>query len=178
MAAPDAVLQERARRAYETGRLGAALRRSLLLLPVVGIGLACCARPVPTLACGAGLVGIVTFCLWRGREYRRGVGPGLVAGFVPLLLPILAQATGHLCVSGRCLLYPAVCGVGGLLGGITLGRFAPPPRDARGIPFVTACLVAALAGSIGCLLYGLVGLAVMIAGLLVGAAPVLTARRA
>jgi hypothetical protein len=178
MAGPDAALYERARRAYETGRLGAALRRSLLLLPAVGIALLCCARPAPTLASGAGLVLLVTFCLWRGQDYLRGVRPGLVAGFVPLLLPVLAQATGHLCVSGHCLLFPAVCGVGGLLGGVTLGLMAPRPRDGQGIPFVTACLVAALAGSVGCLLYGLVGLGVMIAGLLVGAAPILVSRRA
>jgi hypothetical protein len=177
MAAPDVLLNQRARRAYEMGRLGAALRRSLLLLPVVGLALLGCARSAPTLVTGAGLILLVTFCLWRGQDFRRGVGPGLVAGCVPLLLPILAQATGHLCVSGQCLLFPAVCGVGGLLGGIALGVIAPRPRDGRAIPFVTACLIAGLAGSVGCLLYGLVGLGVMIAGLLAGAGPILVARR-
>ena len=178
MADPDRLLLERARRAYEMGRLGAALRWSLLLLPAVGIALVCCHNPGPTLVSGAGLVLLVAFCQWRGQGYRRGVGPGLVAGFVPLLLPILAQATGHVCGSGGCLLFPTVCGVGGLLGGITLGVLAPRPRDGRAIPFVTACLIAGVAGSVGCLLYGLVGLGVMIAGLLAGATPVLAARRA
>ena len=142
--------------------------------------------PVPTFTIGgtvsglsgAGLVLLVAFCQWRGQGYRRGVGPGLVAGFVPLLLPILAQGTEHVCASGGCLLFPTVCGVGGLLGGITLGMLAPRPRDGRAIPFVTACLIAGVAGSVGCLLYGLVGLGVMIAGLLAGATPVLAARRA
>jgi len=178
MDGPDSVLRERARRAYEIGRLAAALRRSVLLLPAIGIALLCCDRPTATLASGAGLVFLVTFCLWRGQDYRRGVRPGLVAGFVPLLLPILAQASGHLCTTSRCLLFPTVCGVGGLLGGITLGMIAPRPRDGRAIPFVTACLIAGLAGSVGCLLYGLVGLGVMIAGLLAGVTPVLAARRA
>jgi hypothetical protein len=178
MAGPDTDLSARARRAYEMGRLGAALRRSLLLLPAVGMAFLCCARPGPTVLCGAALVLLVTFCLWRGQDYGRGVGPGLVAGFVPLLLPILVQATGHLCTSGRCLLFPTVCGVGGLLGGITLGFMAPSPRDGHAIPFVTACLVAGLAGSVGCLLYGLVGLGVMIAGLLAGTVPTLAVRRA
>ncbi len=178
MADLDGVLSERARRAYEMGRLGAALRNSLLLLPAVGVALVCCSNPGPSLVSGAGLILLVAFCQWRGQGYRRGVRPGLVAGFVPLLLPILAQATGHLCASGGCLLFPTVCGVGGLLGGITLGMMAPRPRDGRAIPFVTACLIAGLAGSVGCLLYGLVGLGVMIAGLLVGATPVVAARRA
>ena len=66
----------------------------------------------------------------------------------------------------------------GLLGGIALGMKAPRPRDGQGIPFVTACLIAGLAGSVGCLLYGLVGLGVMLAGLFLGAAPVLATRRA
>jgi hypothetical protein len=178
MADPDGVLSERARRAYEMGRLGAALRGSFLLLPAVGVALVSCSSPGPTLVSGAALVLLVAFCLWRGQGYRRGVAPGLVAGFVPLLLPILVHATGHVCVSGGCLLFPTACGVGGVLGGVALGIMAPRPRDGRAIPFVTACLIAGLAGSVGCLLYGFVGLGVMIAGLLAGATPILAARRA
>jgi len=175
---PETGLKERARRSYEWGRLAGATRRSVLLLPVVGAASLCCSNPGGTLAGGAGLFVLVTFCLWRGQEFRRGVEPGLVAGFVPLLLPVLVQAIGHLCVPGRCLLFPAVCGLGGLAGGVALGILAPHPRDGRGIPFVTACLIAGLAGSVGCLLYGIFGLGVMALGLLLGAGPILAARRA
>ena len=171
-------LMRRARRAYEVGRLSAAARRSVLLLPVIGLALISCTNLAGTLVGGAGLLALVTFCLWRGQDYRRGVRPGLVAGFVPLILPILAQAGGQPCTSGRCLLLPAVCGLGGLVGGIALGLMAPRPRDGQAIPFVTACLIAGFAGSVGCLLYGLVGLGVMILGLLLGASPVLAVRRA
>jgi len=174
----ETVLISRARSAYEAGRFAAAARRGVLLLPAIGTALLCCANPAGTLLCGAGLFALVTFCLWRGQDFRRGVRPGLVAGFVPLLLPIVVQSFGHPCVSGGCLLFPAVCGLGGLLGGIALGMKAPRPRDGQGIPFVTACLIAGLAGSVGCLLYGLVGLGVMLAGLFLGAAPVLATRRA
>ena len=175
---PETGLKERARRSYEWGRLAGATRRSVLLLPVVWTASLCCSNPGGTLAGGAGLFVLVTFCLWRGQDFRRGVRPGLVAGFVPLLLPILVQSIGHLCVPGRCLLFPAVCGLGGLAGGVALGILAPHPRDGRGIPFVTACLIAGLAGSVGCLLYGLFGLGVMALGLLLGAGPILAARRA
>ena len=171
-------LMQRARRAYEVGRLGAAARRSVLLLPVIGLALVCCTSLPGTLAGGTALLALVTFCFWRGQDYRRGVRPGLVAGFVPLLTPILAQVSGQPCTSGRCLLLPAVCGLGGLVGGIVLGMLAPHPQDGQGIPFVTACLIAGLAGSVGCLLYGLVGLGVMILGLFLGATPVLAVRRA
>jgi hypothetical protein len=171
-------LKERARRAYERGRLAGAARRSVLLLPVLGAASLCCPSPGAIVAGGAGLFAVVTFCLWRGQEFRLGVRPGLVAGFVPLLLPILVQAIGHACAPGRCLLFPAVCGLGGLAGGVALGILAPHPREGRGIPFVTACLIAALAGSVGCVLYGLFGLGVMGLGLLLGAGPILAARRA
>jgi len=109
-------LMRRARRAYEVGRLAAAARRSVLLLPVIGLALVCCTNLAGTAIGGTGLIAFVMFCLWRGQDYRRGVRPGLVAGFVPLILPILAQAGGQPCTSGRCLLLPAVCGLGGLVG--------------------------------------------------------------
>ncbi len=172
----DAGLMRRARRVYEAGRLGAALRRSVFLLPAAGLASLGCVDWAGAVASGVALFALVTFCLWRGQGYRRAVGPGLVAGFAPLLLPILAQASGHVCAAGGCLLLPAVCALGGLVGGVTLGILAPRPRDGRGIPFVTACLIAGLAGSMGCLMYGAVGLGVMVLGLLLGAAPVLAAR--
>jgi len=171
-------LRERARRSYECGRLAGASRRSVLLLPVLGAASLCCPSPGAILAGGAGLFAVVTFCLWRGQEFRRGVRPGLVAGFAPLVLPVVVQSVGHLCAPGRCLLFPSVCGLAGLAGGIALGVMAPHPREARGIPFVTACLIAGLAGSVGCVLYGLFGLGVMVLGLLLGAGPILAARRA
>jgi hypothetical protein len=177
MDAPESRLEARARRAYETGRLGWAARRGVLLAPLVGVSFLCCGRPVPTLACGVLLVLVVVFCLWRGQEHGRGVAPGLLAGGIPLALPILTRASGHLCAAGGCLLFPSMCAIGGLLGGVALGLLAPRPRDGQAIPFVTACVVAGLAGALGCLLYGLVGLGVMIAGLLAGAAPALVLRR-
>ena len=175
---PETGLKERARRSYEWGRLAGAMRRSVLLVPVVWAASLCCPNPGGTLAGGTGLFVLVTSCLRLGQDFRRGVRPGLVAGFVPLLLPILVQAIGHLCAPGRCLLFPAVCGLGGLAGGVALGILAPHPRDGHGIPFVTACLIAALAGSVGCLLYGLFGLGVMVLGLLLGAGPIVAFRRA
>lgn len=171
-------LRERARRSYEWGRLAGAAGRSVLLLPALGAASLCCPNPGAIVPGGAGLFAVVIFCLWRGQEFRLGVRPGLVAGFVPLVLPILVQAIGHACAPGRCLLFPAVCALGGLAGGIALGILAPHPREGRGIPFVTACLIAGLAGSVGCVLYGLFGLGVMTLGLLLGAGPILAARRA
>jgi len=173
-----ATLKTRARRAYEAGRLGAALRRSLWLAPVVALAGLCCADPAGTIVCGVGLIAAVTFCLWRGESFRRGIRPGLLAGFIPMLVPLVAQAGGHLCGADRCLLFPTLCILGGLAGGVALGLLAPRPREAHGVPLFVASLIAGLAGATGCLLYGLIGLGGMAVGLLAGAVPVLATRAA
>jgi hypothetical protein len=178
MNTPEATLESRARRSYEIGRLAAGLRRALPLLLPIGVALAGCGAPGEVLACGCGLLVAVTFFLWRGQDYEAGVLPGVAAGMAPLLLPVLTRFTGHPCAGGPCLLLPAICAFGGLAGGVLLGVLAPRPRAGRVIPFVVACTVAALTGAVGCLLYGLVGLAVMAAGLAAGAFPLLAARRA
>jgi hypothetical protein len=178
MSTLETALAARACHAYEIGRLSSALRRAVLLLPVAGLTLICCPDPARSLVAEFGLVAVVTFCLWRGEALQRGVRPGLVAGVVPLSIPLVAQLTGHMCQAGRCLLDPTVCILAGIAGGVALGVFAPRPRDAHGIPLVTASLIAGLTGSVGCWMYGLVGIGGMVVGLVAGAAPVLALRRA
>jgi hypothetical protein len=178
MSTLETALAARACHAYELGRLNSALRRAVLLLPVAGLTLICCPDPARSLVAEFGLVAVVTICLWRGEALQRGVRPGLVAGVVPLSIPLVAQMTGHMCQAGRCLLDPTVCILAGIAGGVALGVFAPRPRDAHGIPLVTASLIAGLTGSVGCWMYGLVGIGGMVVGLVAGAAPVLALRRA
>lgn len=178
MEAADTIFIARARRAYELGRLGSALGRSVLLLPLPWLVFLCCADPGRSIATVVSLVAAVAFCLWRGGPLRRGVRPGLIAGAVPLSIPLIAMTTGRLCAAGRCLLDPTVCILAGVAGGVALALFAPRPRDAHGIPLVTASLIAGLAGSVGCWMYGLVGIGGMVVGLVAGAAPVLALRKA
>ena len=174
----DAGLVRRARRSYELGRFAAATRRALPLALPISLALAGCGAPREVLACGGALLAAVTLFLWHGQEYEAGVRPGVAAGLAPLLLPVVARFAGHPCPAGGCLLLPAVCALGGLAGGVLLGLLAPRPRAGRVVPFVVACSVAGLTGAVGCLLYGLVGLAVMGAGLAAGAVPLVAARRA
>jgi hypothetical protein len=174
----ETTLAARAFHAYEIGRLNSALRRGVLLLPLAGLTLLCCPDPARSLVAGFGLVAAVTLCLWRGEALQRGVRPGLIAGVVPLTIPFVAQITGHMCQAGRCLLDPTVCILSGIAGGVALGVFAPRPREAHGIPLVTASLIAGLTGSVGCWMYGLVGIGGMVVGLVAGAAPVLVLKRA
>ena len=175
MAAVD--LRLRARRAYESGRLGSALLRSVWLVPAAFLSLLCCSSPRVIVASAAALTAAVTFCLWRGQGWGRGVRPGLLAGAIPMIAPAVASLGGHHCGSA-CNLYSTVCLLAGAAGGLALAALAPAPRESRGIPLLSACLIAGLAGSVGCLIFGLIGVAGMAAGLVAGALPVMAGRLA
>jgi len=178
MAGPDRGLAERARRAYERGRLASAGGRALLLAPLPALALGCGCQPRTTVVAGALLLAAAAFCFWRGGDFRRGAGPGIAAGIVPLLAPSLCQAAcTHGCRPEMMALMPLACGAGGLAGGLLLAFLAPPP--AAGMrPFAVACVLAALAGAVGCLAYGAVGLAILVVGLSIGALPALAAKKA
>lgn len=176
--APDAALAVRARRAYETGRLASAAARTLPLAPLPAIAIGCGCQPRTALAAGTIFLATIVFCFWRGGAYRRGAIPGIAAGLVPLLTPSILHAGAHACTPGGCgPVTTLACAGGGLLGGALLAWIAPLPRAAGGRPFVVACVVAGLAGAIGCVAYGTVGLAVMIAGLAAGSLPAIALRR-
>lgn len=174
MSRTEAALLAAARRSYEVGRADRGVRKALLLAPVLLLPAACCVEPLWNVACGVGLIAAVALLLWRGEGWSRGVVPGLASGAVPLVVPLFVHA-GHACAGGRCLM-SACCLFAGLGGGVLLGVFAGRLRE--GTAVVGASLVAGLLGSVGCLAYGLVGLAGMAAGMAVGALPVLVLRRA
>jgi hypothetical protein len=178
MSTPEARLEARARGAYERGRLRAAALRAVPLVPLIALATVGCGEPRDVALCGAALLVVVAGLLWRGEEFGAGVGPGVAGGLVPLLLPVATRLTGHACTVGSCSIVPVICALGGLAGGILLGVAAPAPRAGHRVTFVVACAVAALTGAVGCLLYGLVGLVVMGAGLAAGLTPVFAVRRA
>jgi hypothetical protein len=175
MAAPEAVLQARARSAYERGRLRAALPLTATSVPMVALALLATGRLAATLAGGALLAALLAAASWRGQDFARGARTGLLAGLGPYLLPLATRCTAHLCVDGVCLLYPAVCISGGVLAGLAvvfLARRAVP--RAPSAAYVGAALaVAGLAGSLGCVMAGAVGVFGMAGGLAVGATPLL-----
>src|SRR5438093_9174474 len=97
MSAPESIFERRARRAYELGRLGAGARRAALLLFPIALALPGCGAPQEVLVCGGALLVAVTLFLWRGQDWKAGVGPGIAAGLAPLLLPVFTRGAGHLC---------------------------------------------------------------------------------
>ena len=172
MAAPEAVLAARARRAYEAGRLRTALPTVAFAIPMIALSLALCDRPAATAGCGLALVAVLAAAAWYGRACARGARAGLVAGLVPLLLPL--ATCFHLCAGGVCLLAPAACVVAALAGGAALGLYARHRVAADGGGYLVAALgVAALVGSLGCVIAGVSGIAGMGIGLALGTVPVL-----
>jgi hypothetical protein len=171
-------LEARSRRAYEVGRLIYAVRRVSPLVPLLALALLGCSPSHDVLVCAGTLMVVVTLLLWRGQEWGMGVGPSVAVGLMPLLFPIIVEAGGHLCVPGSSPRLPAVRTAGGLLGGLILGIVAPRPQVGRIVPFVVACSVAALMGAVGCLLCGLIGLVIMIAGMATDTAGLVVLRRA
>ena len=171
-------LEDRARRAYEGGRFGWALRRGLAVPVVASAALVGCEQVAATVACIGLLALAVVGCLWRGGSYAVGVRPGLLAGMAPFALPVAAHATGHACSATLCLFLPTFCIAGGVVGGVVLGaqghRLVEGPLGF----WISAVVVAALAGSVGCMVAGLAGLTGMALGLVLGAAPVLAVRAA
>jgi hypothetical protein len=105
---------------------------------------------------------LVLVLVWRGGTAGRGVAPGLVAGVVPLAFPLVACP---LCarVGGP---WPIVmCVLGGVVSGAILALYASREAKSRATFVFWSGLVAALAGSMGCAILGIGGVAAMAAGL-------------
>ena len=172
----EAALADRARRAYERGRVALGMRTALAVAPMAMLSWIACDNPAATAVSALALTVLVTAAVWRGQDLARGARIGLVAGIPSLLAPVAVGATGHLCAS-MCLLFPTACLAGGILGGLVLGWLAVGAGLERS-GLATAGATAWLAGTLGCVLMGSVGVAVLLLGLAFGLAPVLVLRRA
>ena len=166
----------RARRRYEWTRA----RRALLgFLPMaVLIGLACAAsdRPVWASAFGSSLFALGVVVLWYGRDLRRAVLPGVVAGIVPLGLVMGARHLGHTCDGLTCTsLCLTACVVGGALAGLVVGS-SKLARSAGPGFWLVASSLAVLTGAIACARLGAAGIVGLLLGYLLGAAPTLASR--
>jgi hypothetical protein len=179
MARPDSavlplpLLRRRARRTYEVARL----RRAFLgawpvpLAALLGLRLGCSHAHV--LALAAPLLLLSMALLWVGKEYGRGVWPGLGAGIAPLVLPGLTLDCAAGCSPGALHWCQVSCIAGGVLAGLAVGWRAAR-LEAGSLRFgVVAAGIALLTGAIGCLLGGAVGVVGMVLGFALGAVPAL-----
>ncbi len=165
-------LRARARWAYELGRLRGALPAALYVLPVVALSVPFGARPAVSVGAGAVLLALVVGLSWRGQVWARAVLPGLLAGLVPLVLPLLLRARGHFCFGGGCWpLCMLACIGGGLIAGVAVGLASAAEQERRGAFLLAAASLAGLSGVLGCALVGAAGLSGMLLAVLVSCVP-------
>ncbi|MBK9258218.1 MAG: hypothetical protein IPM54_00090 [Polyangiaceae bacterium] len=167
-------IRARAQRVYELGRLRFALKVLVYVVPMVL--LAAWSNATPTawnVAIGVALGVLTVGLLWRGEAHGRAVSTGLVSGAIPLLVPLIMQATGHCCIAGACsTLCLPLCTGAGIAAGIMVGMRAASERQAPGRFALSAIGVAALTGALGCTGMGLAAVAGMVAALALVSAPI------
>ncbi len=172
MEASDSERIAGARRAYEWGRVRFSLRITWYILPLVVVSLMACAVPERTIATGILLLLVAVGMRWRGGVYGRAMMPGLLAGLGAFSAPLVASAIESL--PGATLgsiLGPAYF-VGGAVTGCVVGVRASRLETDEGRFLLSAGLVAALTGSLGCVLGGAGGVLGMLLGILVAMPPV------
>ena len=177
MAADAAAIETRARRAYEYGRVRLGLRRAAVVLPMAALSVFACGRPTASCLTALILAACVLVFEWRGQALGGGGRIGLLAGLPPLLLPLLLQAGGVVCSQSFCTFYPIACVAGGIVGGVFLG-LSGARRGLTAPGLASAAVIAALCGTLGCLIGGMTGLLGLLIGLGAGVTPVLVYRRA
>lgn len=174
----SSALRERARRAYERGRIQRALVSAIPLVVVAVIGGAL-ARDVRVAALvGASMYVVAAVAFWRGRGLARGVLPGVAAGVVPFVAMHAARMYGHVCGGAMCfsVCIPAAA-LGGLVAGALIGRFARGSTEVMR-SWGSAAAFAALTGALACACSGVGGVLGLVAGLLVGSVPLVVLRPA
>lgn len=162
-------LSLRGMRAYEVGRLRAALRVCLVLVPAV---LLCAFEARAREACicvGALLLAVSVWLRWRDRDGFEAVSTGLWAGGIPYALGLVLGRLGLHCSSEELAVY--CWGFSGLFGLVAGAIIAA--RETRQRPRVTgiatAAAVSVLAGTLGCLRLGLASVLAVSVGTVVGA---------
>jgi hypothetical protein len=171
------MLEGRARRAYEAGRLRSALRLAPFVV-LAAVAAVACGRPMTlALAVGGVLLPLSVGLSFAGRAPGRAVVPGLLAGGAALVMPLLVATVGHACFGPACmsLCLPA-CVVGGAIAGAVIARTATV--QGRDPAFLAPALaIAALTGSLGCTISGAAGVIGMLAGVVAAGTPLLVAAR-
>ena len=156
-------------RAYEIGRLRAALRVLLVLVPAV---LVCAFEDrtrEPCICVGVLLLGVSVWLRWRDRSGVEAVSTGLWAGGLPLVLGLVLGRLGVHCGSEELASYCwGFSGLFGLVaGGIIVAREARQRSRSSGI--AAAAAISILAATLGCLRLGIASVLAVALGTIVGA---------
>ena len=168
-------MERRARIRYEWARAKRALVGFAPLLLVVAVATAIARHPSATAALGVAAFIAGATMLWYGRDPKRAVLPGVLAGFVPLVLA-LCTSHAHGCTADGCMMMcvPA-CGVGGLVAGLAVASVGNR-RRAGTVFWLSASALALLTGAMGCACVGYSGIVGLAVGFAAGVVPGLLRR--
>ena len=166
---------ERARRAHELGRLRHALARSWPAAALAAISVGICHEPRQSAAIGTALIALTTVLIWYGRFATKAANAGLLAGLAAFALPVAAFQL-NLCPTKMQMLL--INGVSGLAVGLLLSAASTLQGEHRDLFLLFSAMVAALCGTLGCLLFGVAGVVGMVAGAFLATAPVAVYYRA
>lgn len=159
-------LKSRGLRVYELGRFKAATRIACLILPIAVLCYFFCPEKEICVCLSALLLGLVVWLRWRNRQGVEDVTTGLLAGGVPLVVGLLLVGVAPECCSDSFLSFNNVwCSLVSVVSGLWI---AFRIRHAPGERWLAASMVAILAGSLGCLTFGVFGIAGVTLGVVVG----------
>jgi hypothetical protein len=157
-------------RAYETGRLRAASRIALVVVPAAAL---CLLESRGREACACLAVTLLALAIWLRWRDRRGfesVTTGLLAGGVPLVAGLMLDRFDLQCgLAGGATFCTGFAALLGGAAGVLIGVREHKRRRQLWSAF-TACAIAALAASLGCVRLGVVGLASVVGGIALGVA--------
>ena len=147
-----ALLRLDAKRAYEWGRLWAALRIAFLVVPMTAVCAWETGAVSPCLVLGTALLVVATTIRWRQYNGFRVVSTGLRTGILPLAAALALCRFAPSCPPGVAL---ALCCSAGVASGVLiwgkLERSTPAPWH----EWLGAATVAGLTATLGCLALGL-----------------------
>lgn len=163
-------LAREARGRYERARLGLSFAGAAPVLFVVAAAAFFAKRPTSVVVFGAILFAAGVALLWRGRDLRRALWPGVLSGLIPLVAALVANH-GHGCATNHCASWcvPA-CTAGGVTAGIVVSLIATRMKLGWGF-WVAASVVSLLTGAMGCACVGYGGLLALLGGFSVGLVP-------
>ena len=151
-------LKRRARAAYERSRIALGLRRAALVLPFLVVA-AVLGEPTREVPVGLSVMALAGALSWYGRDAGRGVLPGLLAGSVAFLAPLVARFTGLVALG--CGATPS-CIAASVAGGLGAGVLVALVTRGRAPSLVAGLVLIAGLAALTCLPLG--GTALLAAG--------------
>ena len=134
----EALSMNRARRAYEWGRLRSALARGVVLTGALAI-VAAVTLGVHALPWLAIAFAAIVFGEWRGSFFGAGARRGFLLGAIALLLPLSIlrpccagkEMAGEMMGGAACCTMPSMCGLAGVVLGVSVTLLWPKAPRAR-----------------------------------------------